>query len=36
MHSAKNDEFMHAALDYIEDTLKTAEVVRLLPGFIAP
>ena len=27
---------MHAALDYIEDTLKTAEVVRLLPKSIAP
>ncbi|KAL8906167.1 MAG: hypothetical protein Q9207_002200 [Kuettlingeria erythrocarpa] len=27
---------MTAALDYIEDTLKTAEVVRLLPKFLVP
>ncbi|KAL9636718.1 MAG: hypothetical protein Q9204_002142 [Flavoplaca sp. TL-2023a] len=32
---ARDEKFMHAALDYIEDTLKTAEVVRLLPGFMA-
>ncbi|KAL9032050.1 MAG: hypothetical protein Q9180_006732, partial [Flavoplaca navasiana] len=31
----RDEKFMHAALDYIEDTLKTAEVVRLLPGFMA-
>ncbi|MCJ1352523.1 MAG: hypothetical protein MMC33_002507 [Icmadophila ericetorum] len=33
---ARDKKFMHSALDYIEDTLKTAEVVRLLPKFITP
>ena len=33
---ARDQKFMHSALDFIEDTLKTAEIVRLLPKFLAP
>ncbi|TGO16642.1 hypothetical protein BPAE_0481g00020 [Botrytis paeoniae] len=33
---AKNKEFMHAAIDFIEKTIIIAEVVRLLPPFLAP
>ncbi|CAG9998323.1 unnamed protein product [Clonostachys byssicola] len=33
---AKNDAFMESALEYIEQTLICAEIVRLLPKFMAP
>ncbi|KAL1962096.1 hypothetical protein VTN77DRAFT_563 [Rasamsonia byssochlamydoides] len=33
---ARNDEFMRSTFAYIEETIKTAEVVRLLPRVIAP
>ncbi|KAB8292286.1 hypothetical protein EYC80_008028 [Monilinia laxa] len=31
----ENKEFMKSALSFIEDTLMTAETVRVLPGFLA-
>lgn len=33
---AKNDAFMTSALKYVEETLVCAEIVRLVPRFIAP
>jgi hypothetical protein len=33
---AKYDEFMHAGLSYVEETLICAEIVRLTPNFLAP
>ncbi|XXH06065.1 U3 small nucleolar RNA-associated protein [Hypoxylon texense] len=33
---AKDDQFMISALAYVEETLICAEIVRLLPNFIAP
>ncbi|KAF1852230.1 cytochrome P450 [Cucurbitaria berberidis CBS 394.84] len=33
---AKNETFMKAALSYVEETLLIAEIVRLLPRFLAP
>lgn len=33
---ARNEEFTSAALRYVEDTLKTAEIVRLVPKWAAP
>ncbi|OTA76492.1 hypothetical protein M434DRAFT_38836 [Hypoxylon sp. CO27-5] len=33
---AKNENFMAAALQYIEQTLISAEIVRLIPKFLAP
>ncbi|KAH7310888.1 cytochrome P450 [Stachybotrys elegans] len=33
---AKDEKFMESALEYIEQTLICAEIVRLLPKFIAP
>jgi hypothetical protein len=33
---AKDEGFMISALAYIEETLLCAEVVRLLPKFMAP
>ena len=32
--SARNEAFLHSALKFIEDTLRTAETVRLLPKFM--
>ncbi|KAI1158001.1 cytochrome P450 [Nemania serpens] len=32
----KNTKFMVSALGYVEETLLNAEVVKLLPGFLAP
>ncbi|KAI9155657.1 Ent-kaurene oxidase [Paramyrothecium foliicola] len=33
---AKNEKFMESALDYIEQTLMCAEVIRLVPKWMAP
>ncbi|KAF2177798.1 cytochrome P450 [Zopfia rhizophila CBS 207.26] len=33
---AKNEEFLKYALAYIEDTIVCAEIMRVLPSFIAP
>ncbi|KAI1752381.1 cytochrome P450 [Xylaria castorea] len=32
----KNDKFMASALGYVEETLFNAEIVKLLPSFLAP
>jgi hypothetical protein len=34
--SAKREDFMKAALDYVEETLMIAEVIRLVPRCLAP
>lgn len=36
MHLAKDERFMRCARAYVEETLICAEVVRLLPQFLAP
>lgn len=33
---AKNEHFLVSALAYVEETLVCAEVVRLIPEFMAP
>ena len=33
---SKDPEFLHAALDYPEDLLKTGEILRFIPAFLAP
>lgn len=34
--TAKNEEFMVSALQYIEQTFICAEIIRLLPLWMAP
>lgn len=33
---ARNEKFMRSALNYVEETLKIAEVMRLVPKFLHP